>query len=332
MSVLSVLRRGPTTGPLRIVVHGQEGVGKTSWGAAIPDALFLTAEDGGGDLDYTRAVLSTWASLREAVCDLIDDPGEYGTVVIDTINTYERLLGVHLCIKHKVDSLEEIGGGYNKGNLAVMEQMAGLAEDLDVLRLKHGIRVVLLAHSFVKTFNDPLGNPYDRFQIRMHEKSASLWMAWADVVMFAAFEATVKTGSRRNDADNTKKGKAQEGLRRVLYTTKDSAYDAKNRYNLPEELPLSFPAFAHAIRWDQRLAEFKAPADWTIRFRAALDDLGYTWDEVADYLKAKEKPPLDKMEPGARKGLLTHLSKPPGKTDIDAFLGRTAGADPLATP
>ena len=245
------VKTGPTTEGLRILLHGQEGVGKTTWAAGCPRTVFLTAEDGGGDLDYARAVLPTWPELRAAVKDLAKDPQGFRTVCIDTIDSYERIVWDLLAKRANVNSIEDVGGGYGKGYTAAAEEMAALSRDLDLLRSKHRMHVIILAHSHVRPFNDPLGNPFDRYELRMHKGTSALWLGWADAALFACFDVTVKT-ARRNAAIDVK-GKAVEA-RRVLYTSKDAAYDAKNRYNLPEELPLSWAAFAQAIGWSRREA------------------------------------------------------------------------------
>ena len=278
------IARGPTREPIRILLHGQEGVGKTTWAAGCPGAVFLTAEDGGGDLDYARAVLPSWQELRTAVRDLIGDPQGVQTVVIDTIDSYERLLWQHICQDEGKDTIEEVGGGYGKGYTKAAEMMAALQRDLDILRSKHRINVILLAHSHVRPFNDPLGAPFDRYEVRMHKGSADLWKGWADAILFACFDVTVMKQGKKGrvvEAGAMEKGKALEGVKRVIYTSKEAAYDAKNRHNLPEEIPLSWDAFARAMKWDERAVAIKAAkthhpsweADRTA-FCAYLGDLG----------------------------------------------------------
>lgn len=286
MSILRTVKTGPTVAPPRILLHGQEGVGKTTWAARIPGSLTLTAEDGGGDLDYARAEVPTWAELRAAVRELLNTEHNYRTVVVDTIDTYQGLLWEHICKQGNVSSIEEMG--YGKGYTQAAEEMGRLAVDLDLLRSKRSMAVVLLAHSHVKRFDDPMGNPFDRYEIRLHKQTASIWTSWADGIFFAAFEVTVKVDKRATVLD---KGKATGG-KRVLYTTKDPAYDAKNRWSLPEELPLTFEAFAKAFRWEEREKAWrpsKHHQSWEgdrAAFCAELTRMGTTYDAVAARLEA----------------------------------------------
>lgn len=320
MSLLNSVKRGPTVEPLRIVLHGQEGVGKTTFAAGCPGALFLTAEDGGGDLDYARAVLPSWVELRQAVRELIASPAPVAeavglpairAVVIDTIDTYERILWAYICDEADAKRIEDVGGGYGKGYTAAMEEMAGLSRDLDVLRTKHRIHVLLLAHSHVKAFNDPMGAPYDRYEVRLHKGTADLWKGWADAILFACFDVTVMKAGKKGravEAGALEKGKAMDAGRRVIYTSKEAAYDAKNRHNLPDELPLGWRPFAAAIRWDERDAEIRTPAKAPHHpsfaadrgaFMAYLDNLGEPYralggkglyDTVCDFLAAGKVP------------------------------------------
>ena len=127
--LLSAVRRGPTVSALRIVLQGQEGVGKTTWAAGCPGALFLTAEDGGGTLDYARVEIPDWPDLIRAVRDLIADPGDFRAVVIDTIDTYEKRLWAFLCEEHGWSSIED--AGYGKGYTAAAEEMDRLRSALE---------------------------------------------------------------------------------------------------------------------------------------------------------------------------------------------------------
>jgi len=330
-ALLAAVQRGPTLAPLRVILQGQEGVGKTTWAAGCPDALFLTAEDGGGVLDYARVVIPDWPDLVRAVRDLIADPGPFRTVVIDTIDTYEKRCWAFLCEEHGWKSIED--AGFGKGYTAAAEEMDRLRSALDELRGRRGINVILLAHVHVRPFNDPTGPAYDRYEMRLHKGTAALWFSWADAVLFACFEATVmkagKKGRPQLLEDMMAKGKAT-GLQRVVYTSKEAAYDAKNRHGLPDELPLSWDAFAKAIRWGQPPAPQAAEhhPSWEAdkgRFFARLGELGFDYErEVKPYCTANRRPKPSAMDGEARGKLLDHLASETGKASMMRFL--TGGA------
>mgnify|MGYP000888473763 CR=1 FL=1 len=252
-NVLASVSTTPNKSPLRIFMYGQEGVGKTSWAAQIPGVLFLSCEDGAGDLTIPTLRLESWEHLVEVVDGLIrDGVGAFRAVALDTVTSLEQLCWKHICAANNETSVES--AGYGKTYTMAAEETARLLVKLDQLRLRRSVHIVLLGHAWFKAFNDPNGPSYDLWQPALHEKAGALYTRWSDILLFAAYEATVKVAKRKGgekDAEITGKGKATS-LVRTVYTTRDAAYLAKNRYSLPDELPLSWDAFAKAIRWTQR--------------------------------------------------------------------------------
>lgn len=286
--------RGPTTEPLRILVHGVEGVGKTTFAASAPNAIFLSPEDGGGDLDYARVPIDSWQTALSALDSLAREPHDFQTVVVDTIDYMERLCWAHLVgAQHGATTIEEVGGGYGKGYTAAVQAQSTMLGKLDILRSHRKMAVILLAHTTVKVFNDPEGPPYDRYQIAMNEKAAKLWLGWCDDVLFANYDVRV---SQRTGAKPGEKAKVRNEIPdRVLYAEHRAAYDAKNRHSLPSEMPLSWAEFSTAIRWAERVAATAArpqtptpiPTIEDVRQAAghAMRDLDWLQEDVAALLR-----------------------------------------------
>ena len=257
MQLQKLVHTGPSHEPLRIVLQGVEGIGKTTFAAGAPGAIFIGPEDGGGDLDLHRITVKTWTETLDAVRALTDEPHDYRVVVFDTIDFLERLLHLHLTKGEK--SMEKIEGGYGKGYKIAAEEMLKLITSLDALRTKRRMSVIGLAHTEIKKFDDPTEAAYDRYQIRMHKDTAAMWSGWADCVLFANFDVRVRVADGGNAPDILKKGKALDRAPdRILYTERRPAFDAKNRYALPFEIALSWDAFAKAIKWDERDARCRA--------------------------------------------------------------------------
>ena len=257
------VQTGPSAEPLRIIVTGGPGVGKTTFAAGAPGVVFLLASiEGAGDLDIPRIPIGSWAALRTAVRSLATEAHPYRTVVLDTVDAFERLCWEYLCQKDGVETIGDVKKGFQNGFTFAVEEQQDLIRDLDKLRAK-GIAVIALAHTMVKRYDDPEGSPYDRHQLAMNDKASKLWTGWADAVLFAQLDVRIVEGTAKTEKD---KGKARDVKpARLLWTEERAAYTAKNRQNLPESIPLDWGKFATAIKWDARHPKREAapvkPAD-----------------------------------------------------------------------
>lgn len=295
------VKTGPTREPLRILLHGVEGIGKTTFASKFPDAIFIAPEDGGGDLDIARLETGNWKQASTHIRALIDEPHNFRTLVIDTVDFLERLCFQHVMVENKVTTIEEVGGGYGKGWIAANEEQVRFVKLLDQLRDQRRMHIVALAHTEIKTFNDPEAASYDRYQLRMDKRQVALWSEWVDAILFANYEIKVRTQAGGKTADILKKGKAAAGTPdRVLFTERRAAFNAKNRYSLPPELPLEWDEFAKAIKWAERDAAIRANVrvPTAAELKAAIDDAqrnrDWTREEVialvAPATKASEVP------------------------------------------
>jgi hypothetical protein len=235
--------KGRIAKPPRVVLYGVEKIGKSSFAAGAPSPRFICSEDGTSELDVERfREPRYWEEVRYCIDTLCRDPHDYKTVILDTLDWLEPLCWREVCRAGSVPALEDYGGGYGKGYDAARDVWRALLDDLDELRDKRGMAVVLLAHSWIKSFKNPEGDDYDRYEMKLHQKSSKLIMEWADCVLFATYETFTKKGK------SDKKAKGVASGARVIHTQRTAAWDAGNRYDLPETLPLDWDAFAEAMK------------------------------------------------------------------------------------
>lgn len=238
---LTSLVKGKQQQPLRCVLYGVEGIGKSTFGANAPSPIFLGAEDGTAQLDVTRFPSpETWAEVLEAVRTLTNEEHRFETLVIDTLDWAEPLLWEHICRRDGQPNIEAYG--YGKGYVAAIDEWRVLLAALERLRKVKGMHLMLIAHSWVKAFKNPEGDDFDRYEMKLHAKAASLVKEWSDCVLFTNYETlTAKDGKKA-------KAKGIDTGARLIYTQRRAAYDAKNRFDLPESLPLSWPDFFKAVQ------------------------------------------------------------------------------------
>ena len=230
------ISHGIVGGAMKVVVYGPEGIGKTTFASCFPDPIFIDTEGSTARFNLRRTPRpQSWAELMEQVGYFLYNPKTLGTLVIDTGDWAERLCKRHVCAQNQQKSIE--GFGYGKGYVYLAEEYDRLLDSLEELK-NRGVHVVLNCHAAIRKFEQPdeMG-AYDRWELKLEKKTAPLVKEWADMILFANY----KTYVVNVDGQGTAKGrnKAQGGVR-MMYTTHNPCWDAKNRDSLPDELPFDY--------------------------------------------------------------------------------------------
>lgn len=227
----------------KVVIYGPEGIGKSTLAAQFPSPLFTDTEGSTNNMDVKRFDKPTsWQMLLQQV-EFVKNTRPCETYIIDTADWAELLCIEYICQKHSKKGIEDFG--YGNGYTYLGEEFGRLLNKLTEL-IEVGINVVLTAHSQIKRFERPdeMG-AYDRWELKLGNKktvatTASLVKEWADMVLFCNFQVTVVSSG--NNSNAKKKG---VGGKRIMYTTHNPAWDAKNRFGLPDQMDMSYQGIAH---------------------------------------------------------------------------------------
>lgn len=267
------IRKGPQARAIRTVIYGPEGIGKSTLASQFPDVVFVDFEHGTDSMDVARfdtpesfdGVLTLLSSIaQEDVCK---------TVVLDTADKLEQLISRHVCLKYETRSIED--AGYGKGYTYLAEAWIELMKVCDNI-IDSGKNIVFVAHAQMRKFEQPdeMG-AYDRWELKLSKKTSPLLKEWSDMLLFCNYKTNVVT-------DEKTKSKKAVGGKRVMYSTHNPCWDAKNRFNFPDSMEMSFSEIASA---------FKAPADikadTIAELRKMFQVAGIKEDDVMAYLKAK---------------------------------------------
>lgn len=237
---LANIRSGKLDTAKRILLYGVEGVGKSTFAARAPKPIFIGADAGTENLAIDRLPEpQRWSDVFEGVQLLQNEKHEFETLVVDPVNFLEPLCWQHLCEKHKWDSIED--PGFGKGYDEAFGEWRKLVAELERLWSSRRMNIILLGHTRVKLFKNPEGEDFERYTLPMHEKAAGLLRQWCSFVLFAKHNFAAKKDEK------TKRVRGVTDGTRVLHTTWHVAYDAKNRSDLPPELPLSWDGFIEAV-------------------------------------------------------------------------------------
>lgn len=222
----------------KVVLYGVEGIGKSTFASQFPDPLFIDTEDSTLHMDVKRFDKPTsWIMLMQQV-EFVKTNRPCATLVIDTMDWAEEICKVHLMSMNNWTAIDS--EGYGKKFVALATEMGKLLNKLSEV-VDVGINVVVTAHAMLRKKEEPdeMG-AYDRYELKLEKKTAPMVKEWADMVLFANYKTTIITDSKTDSKKAT-------GGQRMMYTTHRPAWDAKNRLELPDELPFSYESIAQAF-------------------------------------------------------------------------------------
>jgi hypothetical protein len=226
--------------PRRTFLYGPGGIGKTSFAAAAPDCVIIPTEEGANDVEVAKfPICQSFVDVLNCIGQLYTEEHSFKSVCLDTVDWAEKLAWVQIARENHVEQIGDIKYGRGYGFAANLFRQ--VLQGLDALRDHRGMSVFLLAHAKTEKFEDPEHTSYDRYEPKLHDHVTNLIVEWADEVFFANFKSIVK----EEDAGfNRTIGKAKSTGQRILRTTAKPAAVAKNRLNMPDEIPFSYIEYA----------------------------------------------------------------------------------------
>jgi hypothetical protein len=234
--------------PPIILLYGIDGVGKSTFASKAPKPYFIDPEEGSLQLDVARMTgIETSTEVKEKIKSLTADAKGYKTLVVDTYDFLQDLVAKEICQKSGASSLAKASGGFGAGMQVQYSEFVEFKNLLFDLRKKQKMNIILLAHCAVSEFNDPaVETAYHRYEVNLFEGKngansvRALTRQMCDMVLFANYKTYVK--------GDGKEARGISDRERVLYTERDAAYDAKNRYNLPQELAFDWHVLMSAMK------------------------------------------------------------------------------------
>lgn len=231
--------RGRIVGrPMRTVIYGSGGVGKTTLASFAESPVFLELEPGSGELDVARI---TGISKYEEVRSILQNGlvKEFKTIVLDSVTKLEEMTVNYIMrtvptqngsLPRRIEDYD-----YGKGYQHAYDMFLPILADLDRC-VERGHNVVLIAHECVSNVPNPGGEDWIRYEPHLQNPrsgKASIRervFQWADNVLFVGFNVAV-----------TEEGKGFGSGERVIWLEERPTHRAKMRGRLERGLGESLP-------------------------------------------------------------------------------------------
>ena len=242
MSILATINKEKNKEGLRLVIAGQEKIGKTTLACNAPKPLLIPIEVGyqSVSIDKTK-MIETFDEITSLLSEIKyylekkDFP--YQSIIFDSATALERLIHnqiLQMGGKENDDAvtMETVLGGYGKGYSYANERFNSFLQTCDKLAVYHGINIILTCHVFPAKLIDPLAGEYDSWDLLLHSPKnqktygkRELITQWADVIGFLHEPIYV------NKNENITQGvSANQG--RVLALSRTPSYIAGNRFGI----------------------------------------------------------------------------------------------------
>lgn len=244
---LESLKQSTTKSSYLATIYGLEGVGKTTFSSQFESPVFMQTEDGLNIPGVALWEIKSYQDVIEGINVLYSEDHSFKTLIIDSVTAFEPMLHAQLCKDENATSIEKIGGGFAKYRVESLPYWETVLKGLTALT-KRGISVLIIGHSQVKEVKPPEVEPYLKYELDLiNPKAANLLYRYSDIVGFANYKTmTSSTG------EGVKKSTRGIGTgERVLHLEERPAHHAKNRFNLPAEMPFDCQSFNESIKAQQ---------------------------------------------------------------------------------
>lgn len=255
------LNNKATWGAAKIFIHGINQSGKTWFGCKGPPIPALVNLEGNAgniqDPFLHKERLHTYDDTIAFLKEILETDVPFRTVVLDSLDVLVDLYldKIHSNCKTEIELKKLVS--YGTDYRFCIAEMVKVRKLLDDIHTKKNMHIIILAQSKLKIVQDPLVEAYARWDPKVNDGCAAIFMDWVSCVFYAR-----KGKVHFKDDEQAAKGAATkfplkerkmpynraDGDDRYLYTSGNAAYFAKNTFNLPGEIKMDWKTLTGLMR------------------------------------------------------------------------------------
>lgn len=231
--------KGKQKAPRRILLMGTNHVGKSSLAAQAPDVFFIDTDAGLDDIDCERTpTLQSVESLFEWL--LWVGQQSYQWLAVDALDTVEKLIQQQVVLDKGAKSFGDPCFDYGRGRKLCQPYWDRFQKALKWLQSEKKMGVILLTHVEAVDVKPPDKEAYQRYEPQLDKDAREELCDWCSEVFFMSFRSMVR--SVEDGFNRSRQIAIDSGLDRYIRTTPTTGIRAKNRLNMPDEIPFGNPA------------------------------------------------------------------------------------------
>lgn len=233
---------GITILPLKGIIYGDNGVGKTTTLSQAASPIIADMEGNCGHIKVPKESIDSFALFNEFLDYLL--VAHYKSLILDSLDSLQILISEVISQNHSAQDLS-----YGKDGPIWSKYIKGVVDKLDRLHRVKRMNILITAHRRVKSANNPMTDQYDRYDLKINEHMRTGFCNWVQFICLESLEAVFE--EKKESGFGKKKAKTIE--RRVLYTHGDPTYYGKNVFNLPAKILMETPEKG----WEQFMIHVK---------------------------------------------------------------------------
>lgn len=255
-SILSGITSGASRTGIRVVIAGQEKIGKSTLTSGAPAPLLVPCEVGFAGITIPKTgMLQTLEEIYQFNTEVIAlaQKGQfpYKSIIFDSATAVERhihdyVLRADPAYKNgvkKTVTMESAHGGYGKAYNLANDHFNTLLQQWDQLAVHAGINIILTCHVFSAKVIDPTAGEFDTWDILLHSpKNAKTYgkremlTQWCDVIGFLYEPIFISQANEKSMAKAVSQNKG-----RVIGLSRTPQYTAGNRFGILGEVSIPVP-------------------------------------------------------------------------------------------
>lgn len=210
-----------------IAIYGREKVGKSTFGARLPRALFCNFEVGTNFLSVKKQNISKWSDFKLILRQLEMPKAHdfYDTVVIDTVGQAYTLCEEYICAQAGVQKLGDIP--YGAGYASCKKEFESALRKITML----GFGICCICHSEVKKESGPNDTVIETVAPAMPSRAADVVNRLVDIIAYI-------------DVDYDENGQA---IRRFITRRTPTVMAGSRLPYLDPVIPFSYESLVDAI-------------------------------------------------------------------------------------